>query len=264
MRPVNVVCMKWGTLYGPQYVNRLHAGVARHLHRPYRFVCFTDDARELAPEIEAHPLPDTGSPETADTRWRKLALFRPDLGGLSGETLFLDLDVVVVGDLEPFFGFPGVFCAVRDAQLFPDRWRRRVFKPERYAFHQRVANTSVFRFRIGAHVDALERYNHDPEGVLAGYLNEQEYLTAHLHAQGKLAFWPQDWCVSYKHGCVSRGLRSWWSDPVLPAGARVVIFAGRPKMADVVAGRGNLWYRRIPAAPWLERAWVGGEAAAGE
>lgn len=25
--PVNVICMKWGRLYGPEYVNHLHAGV---------------------------------------------------------------------------------------------------------------------------------------------------------------------------------------------------------------------------------------------
>ena len=33
-----------GSLYGPEYVNYLRAGVGRHLKRPFRFVCFTDDA----------------------------------------------------------------------------------------------------------------------------------------------------------------------------------------------------------------------------
>ena len=31
---LNVVCLKWGTKYGPEYVNRLYRMVARHLHRP--------------------------------------------------------------------------------------------------------------------------------------------------------------------------------------------------------------------------------------
>ena len=74
-----VACMKWGTLYGPEYVNRLHAGVARHLARPFRFVCFTDDAQGLDPAIDARPLPDTGAGATRDSRWRKLALLRDDL-----------------------------------------------------------------------------------------------------------------------------------------------------------------------------------------
>jgi hypothetical protein len=47
MNAVTVVCMKWDTRYGPEYVNRLHAGVVRHLARPFRFVCFTDNARRL-------------------------------------------------------------------------------------------------------------------------------------------------------------------------------------------------------------------------
>jgi hypothetical protein len=29
----NVICMKWGTKYGPEYVNRLYAMVRRHLTR---------------------------------------------------------------------------------------------------------------------------------------------------------------------------------------------------------------------------------------
>ena len=39
----NVICMKWGDLYGPQYVNRLYAMVKRHLNIDFRFECFTDD-----------------------------------------------------------------------------------------------------------------------------------------------------------------------------------------------------------------------------
>ena len=41
---VTVLCMKWGAKYGPDYVNRLYGMVARHLRRPFRFVCLTDDA----------------------------------------------------------------------------------------------------------------------------------------------------------------------------------------------------------------------------
>jgi hypothetical protein len=260
---VNVVCMKWGSSYGPEYVNRLHAGVRRHLDREVRFVCFTEDGRGLDPGVEVQPLPTTGSPDTADTRWRKLALFQPGLGGLSGTTLFLDLDVVIVGDLEPFLQHPGDFCVLRDAQLFRPRWTRRVLRPRREAFYQRVANTSVFRYRIGAHADALERYNADPARVLATYRNEQEYLSDHLHAQGKLRFWPLEWCVSFKHDCVPGSIRSWWTDPVCPPAARIVVFAGRPKMAEVLAGRGSRWYRRIGPAPWLFRAWAGEEAVGG-
>jgi hypothetical protein len=33
MQTVNVLCIKWGRKYGPDYVNRLHNMVQRHLRR---------------------------------------------------------------------------------------------------------------------------------------------------------------------------------------------------------------------------------------
>ena len=256
MKQVTVVCMKWGPYYGPEYVNRLHAGVHAHLSRPFRFVCFTDDATGLVPDVEARPLPDTGSPETADTRWRKLALFRPDLD-LSGTVLFLDLDLVVMRSLDDFLEFPGEVCVIRDAELFRPRPSRRLFRPRREAFYQRVGNTSVFRFQAGAHADLLTRFNRDHEAVVARYRNEQEYLSDHLGQQGRLHFWPAGWCASFKHHAVPSGLRSYLADPVCPPQARILVFAGRPKMAEVVAGQGSRWYRRIGPVPWLLAAWRG-------
>ena len=46
---VNVLCMRWGTIYSSDDVNRLAAQVRRHLPRPHRFVCFTDDSTGLDP-----------------------------------------------------------------------------------------------------------------------------------------------------------------------------------------------------------------------
>ncbi|MFD2440116.1 hypothetical protein ACFSS8_08540 [Paracoccus kondratievae] len=47
--PVLILTMKWGTVYGAEDVNRLYRQVARHLSRPHRFICFTDDARVSTP-----------------------------------------------------------------------------------------------------------------------------------------------------------------------------------------------------------------------
>ena len=53
---VNIICLKWGTRYPARYTNILYASVKRHLHRPFRFVCFTDDAEVAAHLKEAEPL----------------------------------------------------------------------------------------------------------------------------------------------------------------------------------------------------------------
>jgi len=49
---VNVVCLKWGIKYDREYVNRLYSMVERNLTIPHRFICVTDDPRELNPAIE--------------------------------------------------------------------------------------------------------------------------------------------------------------------------------------------------------------------
>ena len=48
----HVICMKWGTKYGPEYVNRLYAMVRRHLSGPFNFVCLTDNAAGIRPEVQ--------------------------------------------------------------------------------------------------------------------------------------------------------------------------------------------------------------------
>ncbi|MDZ4842473.1 MAG: hypothetical protein SH859_10080 [Hyphomicrobium aestuarii] len=50
-RRVNVVCMKWGDRYPAVFVNRLYAMVLRHTSWDINFVCFTDDATGIRPEV---------------------------------------------------------------------------------------------------------------------------------------------------------------------------------------------------------------------
>jgi len=104
-----ILCMKWGKKYGPEYVNRLHSMVSRHLAIPHRFVCLTDDKTGLNAGIETFPIPSLELPAGAPERgWTKLVSFSPALtapGGpeLTGDILFLDIDIVIVGNMDSFF-----------------------------------------------------------------------------------------------------------------------------------------------------------------
>ena len=109
-RRANVVCMKWGTRYGPEWVNRLFAMVQRHTTWDVRFVCFTDDATGIRADVECQPLPQVHfDADRIGRYWPKLGLMQDGLGGLTGMTLFLDLDLVIVDSLDPFFTQPGRF-----------------------------------------------------------------------------------------------------------------------------------------------------------
>lgn len=254
---VNVICMKWGSLYGPEYVNNLRRGVAKHLKRPHRFVCFTDDTTGLDTDIETFPLPSLDLPDgQEDRRWRKLALFHRNLADLHGTALFLDLDLVVIDDLDPLFDQPGEFLIIRDDDLFRSKLLRRV-NPRRDRFLASVGNSSVFRYEIGAHTYILDAYVADPAGALDRYEISQQFQSAQLAAHGNLKYWPRDWCVSFKNHCVPRYFKSLLQDPTPPPGARIVVFAGNPKMSEVLDGGGQRWYRRIGNTAWLRKHWGG-------
>jgi len=241
--PVNVICMKWGTKYGPEYVNRLYRGVTRHLSRPHRFVCFTDNAEGLEAEIEVRPLPGLGLPPGPERGWLKLATFAPTLADLEGVTLFLDVDVIVTGSLDAFFEPEGAFFIMRDFK-----------RPG-----SKVGNSSVYRFVVGAHPQVLAQFVADFEKAKREHRNEQEYLTDAMDRAGALAYWPADWAVSYKKRCIPRFPRSLWQAPACPPQTRIVIFHGNPKPEEAMVGQGNKWYRPALAAPWIRDAWIGEE-----
>ena len=93
---VTIICMKWGKKYGAEYVNKLYAMVDRNITLPFQMVCFTDDGSGVNSNVIIKDLPPLDLPEgTPERGWNKLTTLQNDLGDLSGEALFLDLDVVM-------------------------------------------------------------------------------------------------------------------------------------------------------------------------
>jgi hypothetical protein len=235
-----VLCMKWGTKYGPEYVNRLYAMVVRHLKGPFEFICLTDDQQGIRDEVRCMPIPSLALPAGIPERgWTKLTTFEADLHGLRGTALFLDLDVVIVGDITPFFDSPGEFLIIHD-------WKR----PWRV-----TGNSSVYRFELGAHADVLAEFRATQESVRSRLRNEQAFLSEVMHRQGKLAYWPADWCCSFKYHCIPRWPSNYWREPAFPQGTRIVIFHGEVNPPDALAGRRNRRFRHIRPAHWVAQHW---------
>ena len=102
--------MKWGSRYGHEYVNRLYKSIKRNTKRPTKLYCFTDDALNINKNIICKPLPKISLPETiAYTPWRKMSLWQDPLYDLKGDVLFLDLDLVITGNLDRFLILSQVF-----------------------------------------------------------------------------------------------------------------------------------------------------------
>ena len=116
MNKVNVVCVKWGTLYTSDYVNKLYSMVKRNLTMEFDFYCITDDSKDIRSEVICKTCPvdwlhDVGSTEN---QWYKESMFVP--GTLpERKTLYLDLDVVIVSKLDPLFEYDDAsWCMCRD------------------------------------------------------------------------------------------------------------------------------------------------------
>ena len=248
----NVLCIKWGTKYGCDYVNRLYRGVREHLNTPFRFVCLTDDADGIDKEVEIGPLPITPFDEAAfDSRkggetWRKVGLFQPGLADLDGDTLFLDLDIVITGQLDDFFTYqPGKFCVIHD-------WleKRRAWLPGRDG---RVGNTSVFRFDPKSHCDVYNHFRDHQVEVLEQFRIEQQYVSRTLAES--LAFWPDQWVCSFKRHCRPLFPMNLIRPPHQPNQMRILAFHGFPLPDQAIEGYEAGILKTTLPAPWLKDYW---------
>jgi len=170
----------------------------------------------------------------------KLAAFAAKLYGLRGTALFLDLDVAIVGGLDPLFDYPGKFIMIQDYK----QPRRRV-----------TGNSSLSRFEIGAHPDVLEHFRENVSEVSSTFHNEQAYLSDFLQHQGKLTYWPVAWCPSFKYHGIPKWPSNYWRAPFVPPEARIVVFQGECNPQDAIAGQRNRALRFARSAGWVAEPW---------
>ncbi|WP_339108960.1 glycosyl transferase [Thioclava sp. GXIMD4216] len=207
-----VICINWGTKYGPPFINRLYAMVARNITPPFTFTCFCDNPEGIRPEVKTEPLPEipVEIPKTRKGIWPKARLWGPKLGSLTGNVLFLDLDLVITGSLDDLFTYgdpDGVVLSRNPAKPF-----------------ERLGQTSCFRFPVGKLLPLQETFCADPLGVAEEYVYEQRFVTR--NAPGGIDLFPKNWVQHFRYQCLPVFPLNW----VMPArkhpDARVVIFPG--------------------------------------
>lgn len=233
--------MKWGTKFVPEYVNRLASMTRRHISRPYRMICFTEKPEGIDASVEIQPLPAMDiDPSLPERGWRKLSIFQKDLAGLTGPTLFLDLDVVLLGSLDDFFEVPGNFRIINDWNL-----------------NNYVGNSSVFRFEAGRNPEILQYYLEHTAEVHATFRNEQAYLSWQMKERGELEYWDESWCRSFKRHCLRPFPLGYFLPPRHPGPeTRVLVFHGKPNPSDIVGGwRSPTGLRAAFAPDWFLEEW---------
>lgn len=230
---INVVCLKWGTKYGPEYVNRLYAGIKRNTTVGFKFWCFTEDATGLIPEVNVLPLPYA---DRLDSWWNKLAMFSPALPFVPGTQLFyVDLDTLITGNIDKLLTF---------------KTAKMVVLKDFYHGMVKSANTvgsGLMTWKHGKYCHVWTKFITNPEKHVqqAGTYGDQWWIEQRV---SDLLFWQDlfpDQVVSFKVHC-RKGL---------PPDARIVCYHGRPSIPESMTELTQVDKWTIAPQPWVAKHW---------
>lgn len=185
----------WGAKYGAEYIERLAAGVARHLSVPHEFRVFTPGPEDL----RLTRMPGCFARLRAfDPAWQARHGLAP------GDRLVcLDLDLIVTGSLDGLFDRPEPFVILQGVN---------VSNPCPY-------NGSVWMLRAGHRPDVWSEFTPEAAGRVPfdSFPDDQAWFAAKL--PGAAAFTDRDGVYAFHK-------RGWPRGEALPGNARIVAFPG--------------------------------------
>jgi len=177
---LNIICLKHGTKYSSDYVNRLFNMVKRNLSIPHRFICFTENTNGLKSEIEVLPLPNING---LQGWWYKPYFFKRDLFNSGDINFSIDLDMVIVKNIDKLITYqPEKFMGLQDPT--------RVFRPD-----SKKLGSAVMRWPAGSYSDIWESIAKDPS-ISKKFHGDQDWIW-YMH-KNSINFYPRDWILSYK------------------------------------------------------------------
>ena len=177
-----VVCLKHGSKYSSEYVNKLYNMCKRHLTVPFEFVCFTDDLRGIDSNIKTITLKQIG----VSGWWYKPMFFDKNFP-LDGTLLYMDLDIVICGNIDHLFTYnPDKFCIIRDFnRSLRSDWNR--------------MNSSVFRLKSCSMGYVYDEFMKDHGMNMRRFHGDQDWIYEMVGPRKQdWSFWPDDWILSYK------------------------------------------------------------------
>lgn len=175
----HVLCLKHGTKYSADYVNKLYNMIKRNCTLDFDFWCLTENKKDINPEVKILPLPSglTGW-------WCKPYIFSEELP-IDGVILYIDLDVVISGNIDKLFTYQSDhWCTVRDfTRAMRPKWQR--------------YNSSVVRFKKGQLHHVWEGFNKDKQNIQRKFFGDQDWLYEATQ-KTQAALYPDSWILSWK------------------------------------------------------------------
>lgn len=138
-RPVNFVCLKWGSKYGSDYVNRLHRAIRDKHRAPLNFLCFTDEHRGIDEEVEIRDISSLRRERSNCFTIEKIHLF----DSLEGDNVLLDIDVLMLKGVDDYLED----YAFSEGRFVQNHWMNLDFAEVMKNFRTNYVNSSVVTWR---------------------------------------------------------------------------------------------------------------------
>lgn len=180
---LTVACVYWKgqfrgreNVYSEVWVERLKNMVSRNLSVKHRFVCLSN----VNVPCERIPL-------IHDWQgwWSKIELFRP--GIFDDRVLYLDLDVIILKDLMPFFTYPYWFGIIGKDRQFTHRGKD--------GWEITMYNSSVMVFDPDAVEDLYKEFSETPEQYMNYYRGDQDFIA---NQRPNLDIFPRHWVMKLR------------------------------------------------------------------
>lgn len=163
MEIVTVVCVKQGTKYSSEYVNKLRSMVRRHMPVPHRFVCYTDNPKGLSEDIIIVKI-ESG----LEQWWPKidcLNIFN------KGETILFDLDVVILNDLVRLAS-----VKTRTVSVLYSQWKEGYLQPRATEKFPTLYNSSIMKWTGDQGKEIYDYFQKHKDMILFKYVGIDRYL----------------------------------------------------------------------------------------
>jgi hypothetical protein len=215
------------SIFGPEQVRVLKRMITRHYHKPFRFVCVTDDNTGMA-GIETFPLwsdyaeiPNPNGSHNPSC-YRRLKMFAPEAREWFGErVVVMDLDTVIVGDITELFDDPAEFKIWGESDFPSTQWM----------------NGSLWMLKTGSRPQVWSRFNprtSPREAKLAGARGSDQGWMSYVLGKGEATWGRQDGVFSFRKHIEPIGR--------LPKEAKIVCFHGHT----------DPWSPRAHEHPWIQ------------
>ena len=245
----SIVTIKWGSEFTSEHVNILLRAAKDNSSTDFQFVCLTDDDNGLDDEVITLPIPLGGLSEMpkSEGAWPKICLFHPSLSKYLKQVLFLDIDTIICGNIDPFFDDPKDTLWMLSCGL---RWRN--FDN---TFPTQPA-TGMMSYNVGCHRNIFENFARDTESAYNNNVVEQQFVGANAT---KINYFPLEYIQSFKYHLRRQYLLDLLLPPREPSvETRMVAFHGYPRPSQV-ATVGEKWARfprsGIQRPGWLVDYW---------